>query len=249
MMTASEAERIKPMAQKGRSVSLCVTAQVPPSIITETTSSNLNEEFASPEVLALMQAAQQASTTNIRKSPSRLKTSPSASPSRRSSSCRIQGTKPPRIPKRFDTDGDEEELLSFDEDIEISKEIINPYTPVGFDNLPNIYLKKVGSFGGLINLSIDEPQDGSPKLLRRSASARRHPTSKSSLDSPNSQRLSRSPRASSVKHRSSSRRGTIAATNTPRKGFLDVQQPPSAQVPFDPDAYLLRNFQTTHKGM
>lgn len=231
-MIAAEAH---PTAHKGRSASFCVAGQLPRALATAHSSSDLREGGLHAQ-LALMQAAS---------TPARLKAAHAA---RRSQSCRVQGSRPPRAARRLESPSGSGAALDQDPD----GRLLGGGGPPFENGSYNPFLKKVGSCGRLVALAPDEDPD-SPPALRRSASARRPPQPGSPTHSPTPTRSARHAAASSIKGRPPSRRGATPTSNSARRapqsggGFLDVHPSGSSET-LDPDAYLLRNFQTTNKG-
>ncbi|KAL7640722.1 UNVERIFIED_CONTAM: hypothetical protein RMT77_008997 [Armadillidium vulgare] len=280
MMTVSEAERARRVAQKGRSASFCATGQIPLTLGGAHSSSDIRDTgFQLPQVFDFMQAANGAAAAQY--SPqTRLKASSSHSTARRSQSCRVQGSRPPRVNRRYETPPGSagrldqnhpqqqqqqlqlhqeqqqqlHELQQLQQEIECKFFVdVQGTPPTGRRDLENgsynPFLKKVGSCGRLVTLTPDDESEGSP-TLRRSASARRPPRAGSPTQSPNS---ARSSKPSSVKGKAPIRRGGTPTSNStkraPHSGYLEVRTSAGSSEGLDPDAYLLRNFQTTNKGI
>lgn len=241
MMTVAEAELVRRAAEKGRSASFCAPSQPLSALHSAHSSSDIHMD-ARAHAAAFVQAQQQASSSPR----ARLKASQAA---RRSQSCRVQGSRPPRVRRRESPRGSEVGV-ELDEDANAS---FAGADRTGGEASYNPFLRKVPSCGRLVTLTPDgggsgEDAEDSP-VLRRSASARRPrpPTASSPSHSPTPTRVTRPAQKSrsTVKRSSAnagSRRGGAAGA-----GYLDVK-PSGSNECLDPDAYLLRTFSTTNKG-
>lgn len=244
MMTVAEAELVRRAAEKGRSASFCAPSQPLSALHSAHSSSDIHMD-ARAHAAAFVQAQQQASSSPR----ARLKASQAA---RRSQSCRVQGSRPPRVRRRESPRGSEVGV-ELDEDASAS---FAGAERTGGEASYNPFLRKVPSCGRLVTLTPDgggsgEDAEDSP-VLRRSASARRPrpPTASSPSHSPTPTRVTRPAQKnrSTVKRSSAnagSRRG--GAAGAAGAGYLDVK-PSGSNECLDPDAYLLRTFSTTNKG-
>ncbi|XP_076032719.1 rad, Gem/Kir family member 3 isoform X2 [Oratosquilla oratoria] len=275
-MTVVEADLARMAAEKGRSASFCVPGQLPFSLQASRSSSDLHMDGttrAHAYALAHLQqqhqeavGGSQGSVGMSRQSPrTRLKTAQAA---RRSQSCRVQGSRPPRVRRR--AAGGSPTLgydLSTGSTSALSGGREGGETPTtassaaaaaadGAEDSYNPFLKKVPSCGKLLTLTAEGtdtefsiPED-SPHLMR-SASARRPrpPTGHSPNHSPTPTRSTRLPQ----KGRSTVKKTVTATTSsgggsTRRSGgttsYLDVK-PSSSAEGLDSEGYLLRNFTTT----
>lgn len=199
-------------------------------------------------VQGAQQQTQQAQQQQASSSPrTRLKATQAT---RRSQSCRVQGSRPPRV-RRQESPRTSEPRLELDDEANAA------FTRATQENASyNPFLRKVPSCGRLVTLTPDggsgEDVDSSP-VLRRSASARRPttrpPTASSPNHSPTPTRVTRPPqnarqagkKTQALVSRGSRRSATGAA------GYLEVK-PSGSNEGLDPDSYLLRNFSTTTKG-
>lgn len=251
MMTVAEAELVRRAAEKGRSASFCAPSQPLSALHAAHSSSDITMD-ARAHAAALVQGAQQqtqqAQQQQASSSPrTRLKATHAT---RRSQSCRVQGSRPPRV-RRQESPRTSEPQLELDDDANAA------FTRATQENASyNPFLRKVPSCGRLVTLTPDggsgEDVDSSP-VLRRSASARRPttrpPTASSPNHSPTPTRVTRPPqnarqagkKTQALVSRGSRRSATGAA------GYLEVK-PSGSNEGLDPDSYLLRNFSTTTKG-
>ncbi|XP_050685961.1 uncharacterized protein LOC126980291 [Eriocheir sinensis] len=251
MMTVAEAELVRRAAEKGRSASFCAPSQPLSALHAAHSSSDITMD-ARAHAAALVQGAQQqtqqAQQQQASSSPrTRLKATHAT---RRSQSCRVQGSRPPRV-RRQESPRTSEPQLELDDDANAA------FTRATQEDASyNPFLRKVPSCGRLVTLTPDggsgEDVDSSP-VLRRSASARRPttrpPTASSPNHSPTPTRVTRPPqnarqagkKTQALVSRGSRRSATGAA------GYLEVK-PSGSNEGLDPDSYLLRNFSTTTKG-
>lgn len=242
MMTVAEAELVRRAAEKGRSASFCAPSQPLSALHSAHSSSDIHMD-ARAHAAAFVQAQQQASSSPR----ARLKASQAA---RRSQSCRVQGSRPPRVRRRESPRGSEVGV-ELDEDASAS---FAGADRTGGEASYNPFLRKVPSCGRLVTLTPDgggsgEDAEDSP-VLRRSASARRPrpPTASSPSHSPTPTRVTRPAQKSrSTVKRSSANAGSRRGGAAAGAGYLDVK-PSGSNECLDPDAYLLRTFSTTNKG-
>lgn len=243
MMTVAEAELVRRAAEKGRSASFCAPSQPLSALHSAHSSSDIHMD-ARAHAAAFVQAQQQASSSPR----ARLKASQAA---RRSQSCRVQGSRPPRVRRRESPRGSEVGV-ELDEDASAS---FAGADRTGGEASYNPFLRKVPSCGRLVTLTPDgggsgEDAEDSP-VLRRSASARRPrpPTASSPSHSPTPTRVTRPAQKSrSTVKRSSANAGSRRGGAAAGAGYLDVK-PSGSNECLDPDAYLLRTFSTTNKGI
>ncbi|XP_071552198.1 uncharacterized protein Rgk3 isoform X2 [Panulirus ornatus] len=244
MMTVAEAELVRRAAEKGRSASFCAPSQPLAALHSAHSSSDIHMDVRA-HAAAFVHAQHQTSSSPR----SRLKATQAA---RRSQSCRVQGSRPPRV-RRHESPRSSEPRLELDAEASAA---YGGGTPE--DDSYNPFLRKVPSCGRLVTLAPDgsgsgEDAEGSP-VLRRSASARRPtrpPTASSPSHSPTPTRVTRPPQ----KNRSTVKRTPANANSSSRRagtssgaGYLDVK-PSGSNEQLDPDSYLLRNFSTTTKGI
>lgn len=250
MMTVAEAELVRRAAEKGRSASFCAPSQPLSALHAAHSSSDITMD-ARAHAAALVQAPQQQQQQQASSSPrSRLKASHAA---RRSQSCRVQGSRPPRV-RRQESPRSSEPRLELDADANAAFTRATPEDAASY----NPFLRKVPSCGRLVTLTPDggsgDDVDSSP-VLRRSASARRPstrpPTASSPNHSPTPTRVTRPPqntRQSGKKAPSLVNRGSRRSATGSGAGYLEVK-PSGSNEGLDPDSYLLRNFSTTTKGI
>lgn len=243
-------------AEKGRSASFCAPSQPLSGLHSAHSSSDIHMD-ARAQAAAIAQVQQQHSSSSPRSS--RLKATQAA---RRSQSCRVQGSRPPRFTRRQESPRGSEPRLELDAEANAafagaSADDAAPYNP---------FLRKVPSCGRLVTLiapdgggGTGEDADGSSPVLRRSASARRPrpPNASSPNHSPTPTRVTRPPqknRATVKRTTANANSSTSAGAGGPRRsgtgtsgGFLEVK-PSGSSEQLDPDSYLLRNFSTTTKG-
>lgn len=248
MMTVAEAELVRRAAEKGRSASFCAPSQPLSALHAAHSSSDITMDARAHAAALVQGAQQQAQQQQASSSPrTRLKATHAT---RRSQSCRVQGSRPPRV-RRQESPRTSEPRLELDDDANAA---FNRATQE--DASYNPFLRKVPSCGRLVTLTPDggsgEDVDSSP-VLRRSASARRPttrpPTASSPNHSPTPTRVTRPPqnarqagkKTQPLVSRGSRRSATGAA------GYLEVK-PSGSNEGLDPDSYLLRNFSTTTKG-
>lgn len=249
-MTVAEAELVRRAAEKGRSASFCAPSQPLSALHAAHSSSDITMD-AHAHAAALIQGSQQQQQQQASSSPrTRLKATHAT---RRSQSCRVQGSRPPRV-RRQESPRTSEPRLELDDDANAA------FTRATVENASyNPFLRKVPSCGRLVTLTPDggsgEDADSSP-VLRRSASARRPttrpPTASSPNHSPTPTRVTRPPqnaRQSGKKATGLVSRGSRRSASgvTGGAGYLDVK-PSGSNEGLDPDSYLLRNFSTTTKG-
>ncbi|XP_069959073.1 uncharacterized protein Rgk3 isoform X3 [Cherax quadricarinatus] len=244
MMTVAEAELVRRAAEKGRSASFCAPSQPLSALHSAHSSSDIHMDVRA-HAAAFAQAQHHASSSPR----SRLKATQAA---RRSQSCRVQGSRPPRVRRQESPRGSEPRL-------ELDADASAAFVTTPEDASYNPFLRKVPSCGRLVTLSLEaggggDDVDGSP-VLHRSASARRArpPTASSPSHSPTPTRVTRPPQ----KNRATVKR-TPATTNSAARragtsssggaaGYLDVKSSGSNEG-LDSDSYLLRNFSTTTKA-
>ncbi|XP_045108896.1 uncharacterized protein LOC123503299 isoform X2 [Portunus trituberculatus] len=258
MMTVAEAELVRRAAEKGRSASFCAPSQPLSALHAAHSSSDITMDARAHAAAALVQASQQQQQASS--SPrSRLKASHAA---RRSQSCRVQGSRPPRV-RRQESPRSSEPRFELDADATAA---FTHATTEDASTSYNPFLRKVPSCGRLVTLTPEcgsEDADSSP-VLRRSASARRPstrpPTASSPNHSPTPTRVTRPPQntrqsgkkatglVSRGSRRSATGGGGGGGGGSSAAGFLDVK-PSGSNEGIDPDSYLLRNFSTTTKGI
>ncbi|XP_068204734.1 uncharacterized protein [Palaemon carinicauda] len=248
MMTVAEAELVRRAAEKGRSASFCAPSQ-PLSALhsAHSSSSDINMD-ARAHAAAFLQAQQQASSSPR----ARLKSSSSA---RRSQSCKVQGSRPPRIRRRESPRGSD---LAIQLDEVANAAFARCAAEQQLEDASyNPFLRKVPSCGRLVTLAPDggasgEDAEGSP-VLRRTASARR-PARPQNGSSPNHSPTPTRVVRPSQKSRSTKRPNANASSGSRRSGgggggggtsYLDVK--PSGSNEGLDDSYLLRSFATTTK--
>ncbi|XP_064107147.1 GTP-binding protein REM 2-like isoform X2 [Macrobrachium nipponense] len=253
MMTVAEAELVRRAAEKGRSASFCAPSQPLSALHSAHSSSDIDMD-ARAHAAAFLQAQQQASSSPR----ARLKSTSSA---RRSQSCKVQGSRPPRVRRRESPRGSDL-AIQLDEvaNAAFARCAAEQQQQQLEDASYNPFLRKVPSCGRLVTLAPDggasgEDAEGSP-VLRRTASARRpRPQNGSSPNhSPTPTRVVRP----SQKSRSTKRPSANASGGSRRGGgggggggggtsYLDVK--PSGSNEGLDDSYLLRSFATTTKGI
>lgn len=239
MMTVAEAELVRRAAEKGRSASFCAPSQPLSALHSAHSSSDIPMDArAQAAALVHAQVQQQQSTSRTR-----LKPTQSA---RRSQSCRVQGSRQPRV-RRQESPRGSEPRLELDADASAAFMGAKPPETSSY----NPFLRKVPSCGRLVTLAPDggSGEEADSPVLRRSASARRPPTSSSPNHSPTPTRITRPIQKSrpSTKRPPASGNARRGAGGTSGAGFLDVK-PSGSNEGLDPDSYLLRNFSTTTKG-
>lgn len=241
MMTVAEAELVRRAAEKGRSASFCAPSQPLSALHSAHSSSDIPMD-ARAQAAALVHAQVQQQQQQAA-SRTRLKPTQSA---RRSQSCRVQGSRQPRV-RRQESPRGSEPRLELDADASAAYMGAKPPETSSY----NPFLRKVPSCGRLVTLAPDggSGEEADSPVLRRSASARRPPTSSSPNHSPTPTRITRPIQKSrpSTKRPPASGNARRGAGGTSGAGFLDVK-PSGSNEGLDPDSYLLRNFSTTTKG-
>ncbi|CAL4073703.1 unnamed protein product, partial [Meganyctiphanes norvegica] len=271
MMTVAEAELVRRAQEKGRSASFCAFSKPQAALSQAHSTQDLQQVDAQAAMAACLSAAQNTAGTPQRL----LKVSHSAS--KRSQSCRVTGsTRPPRVKRRDSSTKDINESGVVDDSESTYDVAASFFADSGDQSLPyNPFLRKVPSCGRLVTLTPDgagtggsgeEPGAEDSPILRRSASARRPRPFESPQHSPTPTRITRASQKGpsrgttvkkvvpgGVRNRGSGQAPGAAgppgvAAGGGGTGYLDVKPSGSREV-LDTDAYLLRNFSTTTKGI